>query len=562
MNTKQNTNKETPENFKGVKIIPLGGAGMVTKNMWVYEYQDDILIVDSGMGFPDEDMLGIDLVIPDITYLRENASRVRGVFLTHGHQDHIGSIQYLLRELDIPVYGARLTLGLVRAKLKEYGIDQGVQLNVVDPDDRIKIGAFDLEFIRLSHSIPDNLGLIIHTPVGILLHTADYKFDWTPVDGKPTEVHKLAKLKGKVLLQLSDCVRIEKKGYTLSETAIEESFDEAIRDSKGRVIITTFSSNISRLQQAINVARRYGKKISFIGRSVYQNMEVAEELGYLNIPENTVIDPKDIGKHPSNKLILLVSGSQGQANSALGRIANSDHPLVQIEEGDVVIFASDPIPGNVDSVYRVIDQLSDLGADVQYSEITDDIHVSGHAAKEELKLMLGLVRPKFLVPIGGEIRHGKMFAAMAKEMGIKKTFVLKEGQTLRIEEGNCSLGKRIKTSEVMIDGTGLEDVKDIVIRDRKVLANDGVFLVVVTIDKNSKELIGNPEVISRGFVYMKEADKIVNDTQSIVIQTVKEKVKDSIDSNFLRRQLITSIEKYLYRQTEMRPMVLPVVVVV
>ncbi len=543
-----------------VKILPLGGAGMVTKNMWVYEYQDDILIIDCGMGFPDEDMLGIDLVIPDISYLRENANKIRGMFLTHGHEDHIGATPYVLSELDIPVYGAKLTLGLVSAKLKDHGIEKDIKLNVVGPDDQLDLGHFHLEFVRLAHSVPDNLGVVLHTPVGILVHAPDYKFDWTPVDGKPTEAFKLAKLRDKILVMMSDCVRIEKEGYTLSETAIEDTFEDEIRKSTGRVLITTFSSNISRLQQAVDVAYRYGRKISFIGRSVYRNIEVAEQLGYLKLPKGTVIDPKDIGKYRADQLVILISGSQGQSNSALARVANGTHSLFQIEEGDVVLFASDPIPGNVDAVFRVIDQLSDLGAEVRYSDITDDIHVSGHAAKEELKFMLGLTHPRFLVPIGGEIRHGKMFAGIAEKMGIEKTFVLKEGQTLEVRADNCRLGKKLHTSEVMIDGTGLGDVHDIVVRDRQVLANDGIFLVVVTWDKSANEIIGKPEIVSRGFVYMKEADKIVDDSRSIIVQTMKDKASQNSDVNFLRRQLINSLEKYIYKQTEMRPMILPVIV--
>lgn len=560
-----NENQKNQKNMKianELKIIPLGGAGMVTKNMWVYEYGDDILIVDCGMGFPDEDMLGIDLVIPDINYLREKAHKIRGIFLTHGHEDHIGAVPYILRELEVPIFGAKLTLGLVKAKLQEYEMDKKVQMNVVDSDQKLDLGNFHLEFFRLCHSIPDNLGLIMKMPFGNIVHAADYKFDWSPVDGKPTEVQKLAQLRGNILLLLSDCVRIEKEGYTLSEKAIQETFEEEMRKAKGRVLITTFSSNISRLQQAVNAAHHFHRKIAFVGRSVYQNMEVAEELGYLKLPENTVIEPKEMKKYASDELVILISGSQGQTNSALARVANSDHPLLQIEEGDVVIFASDPIPGNVDSVYRVIDQLTDLGAEVRYSEITDEVHVSGHAAKEELKFMLGLTNPKFLVPIGGEIRHCRMFAAIAKDMGVKETFVLKEGETLKVTENQCQWGDKIKTSEIMIDGTGLGDVKDIVVRDRKVLATDGMFLVVVTIDKNSQTLVSDPEVISRGFVYMKESEKIIDDTRSIVIQAVKEKIKESQDPNFLRRHLINTLEKYIYRQTEKRPMIMPVVLMV
>src|SRR3989339_134187 len=542
---------------KILKIIPLGGAGMVTKNMWIYEYGEDILIIDCGMGFPDEDMLGVDMVIPDISYLRERASRIKGMFLTHGHEDHIGAVPYVLKELSIPLYGSKLTLGLVRAKLQEYEMDKGVIFNVIESDDKIKIGNFDLEFVHLAHSVPDHLGVIIKIPEGKILHAPDYKFDWTPVDGKPTEVHKLAKLRGELLLLLSDCVRIEKDGYTLTERAIEETFEKEMQKAKGRVLITTFSSNISRLQQAINAAQKYHRKIAFVGRSIYRNMEVAQQLNYLSFPRDTVIEPKEIKKYNPDELVILISGSQGQSNSALARVANDDHPMVQIQEGDVVIFASDPIPGNLDSVYKVIDQLSERGAEVRYSEITDDVHVSGHAAKEELKFMLGLTLPKFLVPIGGEIRHGKMFAGIAKDMGIQETLIMKEGDTLRIENGNCKLGERIKTSEVMIDGADLENIQDIVIRDRQVLSKDGIFLVVVTIDKNAKTLISEPEVVSRGFVYMKEADKILDDTRSIVIQTIKGKIHEDSDPKFLRRQLITALERYIYKQTEMRPMILP-----
>lgn len=555
-------NRKKENNVKKLKIIPLGGVGMVTKNMFVYEYGQEIMIIDCGMGFPDEDMLGVDMVIPDISYLRKRSHQIKGLFLTHGHEDHIGAVPYVLRELDVPIYGSKLTLGLVRAKLEEYKMDKGVNFNVVRAEDKLQLGDFKLEFVHFAHSIPDHLGVLIQIPPGNILHAPDYKFDWTPVDGKPTEVEKLARLRGNLLVLLSDCVRIEKEGYTLPEKAIEESFDNEVRKAKGRVLITTFSSNISRLQQAINVAHRYRRKIAFVGRSIYRNMEVAQQLGYLNLPKDTVIGTKEVKKYAPDELVVLISGSQGQSNSALARVANSDHPMLQIQEGDVVIFASDPIPGNLDAVYHIIDQLSEQGAEVRYSEITDDIHVSGHAAKEELKFMLGLTKPRYLVPIGGEVRHGKMFSAMAKEMGVEKTFILKEGETLIVESDRCQVGKRIETSEVMIDETGLEDVEDVVVRDRQVLSKDGIFLVVVTIDKNSKKLLGEPEVVSRGFVYMKEAEKIIDDTRSIVIQTIKEKIKEDGDPKFLRRQLINSLENYLYRQTEMRPMVLPVIVMV
>ncbi|PJA38388.1 ribonuclease J [candidate division WWE3 bacterium CG_4_9_14_3_um_filter_43_9] len=552
------------ENQK-LKIIPLGGAGSVTKNMFVYESEKDIVVVDCGMGFPDESMLGVDLVIPDISYLLERRKKVRGIVITHGHEDHMGALPYILPQLNVPVFGTRLTMGLIEVKLKEHQLLKKVRLQTVNMDQQLQLGDFHLSFFAVCHSIQDAMGIILKTPVGIIVHAADYKFDWTPVDGQTFEVEKLAILKkqGGIKVLLSDCLRIEKEGYTLSEKAIGEAFDRETEKASGRVMITTFSSNISRIQQAAEVAAKHHRYLVLVGRSVEQNVEVARKLGYLRFPAGILVKVDQIKGVAPQKLMLIVAGSQGQSGSAMVRIANRDHRFVRITEGDTVIFASDPIPGYSDGVYNLIDRLSDQGANVIYSEITDDVHVSGHASKQELALMLGLTKPEYLIPIGGLLRHQKHLALLAQEMGMPKdhAFILKEGDAVELGPNwAAKVAEKVSVSDVMVDGTGIGDVGEIVLRDRQVLAEEGIFVVIINLDKKTGKLIHPPDIISRGFVFMKESEDLIARSQKIVEQVIAEHSQKQAEKGFIRRKIIDGLERFLYGQTERRPMVLPVII--
>ncbi|MCL5411127.1 MAG: ribonuclease J [Patescibacteria group bacterium] len=544
-----------------LKFIPLGGNGQVTKNMFVYEYENDIIIVDCGMGFPDETMFGIDMVIPDISYLRDKKQKIRGVLITHGHEDHIGALPYILPELSVPVYATKLTAGLINVKLKEHNLQQMMKVNVIEPGQRIQLGSFQAEAFRVSHSIPDAVGYALSTPLGTTVHTGDYKFDMTPVDEKPTDTAKLAELGRRgVMALMSDSLRSEKLGFTLSESMIEPKFEEAMEEATGRVIITTFSSNISRVKQAIGASMRFGRKVALVGRSMESNLIVARELGYIKFPNDILVRIENIEKQPPSKLTLIVAGSQAQSGSALTRIANGAHKFVSIHPGDLVIFSADPIPGHEDPVHEVVDNLTRLGARVIYSDITDEFHVSGHGAQAELMLMLNLTKPRYLVPISGMYRQMKRFADLATNAGVdsKNIFILEEGNVLEFTKDGAKLDGEVETSNVMVDGLGVGDVGDVVLRDRRVLAEEGVVVVIVTIKKSTGEVVGEPDIVSRGFVYMKEAEPLISE--------VKELVKKSVPAgkvsnwHFVREKIIDSLEKFLYQKTQRRPMVLTVVV--
>lgn len=545
-----------------LRIIPIGGVGDVTKNLYVYEYGNDIIVVDCGIGFPQEEMLGVDLVIPDITYLRQNKEKVRAIILTHGHDDHIGALPYVLPEINVPIYGSKLTLALAEVKLKEANINY--KANVVDLKQTIRIGEFSIDFVHVTHSIPDATNLIIKTPVGTIYHGSDFKFDWTPIDGRPSEVGKIA-IAGQngIVCMLSDCLGSERPGYTLSEQIIEETFEQEIRNCTGKFIVTTQSSNISRLNQAIKVALRHNRRICFVGRSLEQNMEVAVRLGYVQFPQNVLIKAEEIRKYPDQSLCLLIAGSQGQASSALSRIANNAHKLIKIKPNDVVVISSDPIPGNENAVHTLIDALTKQGAKVSYSDILDNLHVSGHASQSELMLLIGLTKPQYLIPIGGTYRHMKQYALLAKSLGYNNDHVLSidDGQIIEIDKtGVVKRGEKLSIKNILVDGLGVGDVGNVVLRDRKVLSQEGIVIVIVPIEADSGKLASGADIISRGFVYSKESEGLLNDTKKVVEECLKEQQGKVVDWLYVRRAIQDSLEEFLYQETKRRPMILPIIV--
>ncbi|MDP3998400.1 MAG: ribonuclease J [bacterium] len=543
-------------------LIPLGGVGDVTKNMYVYEYGDDILIVDCGVGFPDEGMPGVDLIIPDVSYLLGRKERIRGIVLTHGHEDHIGALPYILPKLNVPVFGSRLTAGLAQAKLVEFRLPN--KINVVDTQKSLNLGVFKIDFVHVTHSVPDALNLLIETPVGTFCHAPDFKFDWTPVDGQYTDAGKLAEAgKRGILCLLSDCLRAEKPGYTPSEQMIEETFEREIRDCRGKFIVTTHSSNISRLQQAINVSLRHGRKICFIGRSMEQSVEVAQKLNFLKISQHEIIRPEAVPKFPDKLLTLLVAGSQGQASSALSKIAHEDHRFVKLHPGDTVVFSSDPIPGNENAVHSLIDILTQLGAKISYSEVSEDLHISGHGAAGDLMLMIGLTKPQFLLPIGGTFRQMKQYALMAQKMGWgeEKIILAEDGDKIEFSrDKKVRISGKIEVQNILVDGLGVGDVGELVLRDRKVLADDGFVVVIVPIDQATGQVTGEPEIVSRGFVYMKQSEELIEETKKVVKDSLATHRGRVVDWQFIRHHIGDSLERFFYQKTKRRPMILPIVV--
>ncbi|MCL4339024.1 ribonuclease J [Patescibacteria group bacterium] len=552
-----------------LRLIPLGGIGNVTKNMYVYEYRrssggeiSDILIVDCGIGFPDEAMYGIDLVIPDITYLRDKKDKIRAIILTHGHEDHIAALPYILPDLKVPVYGTRLTAALAEVKLRDFGLQN--HINTADTSQILHFGPFSVEFVHVTHSIPDATNLIIRTPVGIFYHGSDYKFDWTPIDGQQTEVGKIARVSSEgILCLLSDCVRVESPGYTLPERIIEDTLEEELRKCRGKFIFTTQSSNISRIQQAINVAVRNNRKIAFLGRSIVENVDVTKKLHYLEFPDIFVVQERELKRYKPSDLFLIVTGSQAQPNAALSRIADGSHKFVSINPGDTVIFSADPIPGYENAVHGLIDELTARGAKVAYSDIMDALHVSGHGAANDLALMIGLTRPKFILPIGGTIRQMRRYADMAKEMGYKDNQILLpgEGDVLEFDSmGNVRKGENIDLKNVMVDGLGVGDVGNVVIRDRQTMANEGIVVVVVPVEQSTGQVTAEPDIISRGFVYMKESTRLIDGAKKVVTNSLRLKKGRIFDWQFVRKQIEGRLEEFLYKETHRRPLIISVVV--
>lgn len=499
--------------------------------MLALRYEDEIIVIDAGLMFPEEELLGIDIVIPDFTYLVENQALIRGIFLTHGHEDHIGALPYVLKEINVPVYGTKLTLGLLASKLKENNVTN-IKLNTIRPRDIIKLGCFKVEVFRVSHSIPDAVGFGIHTPVGIVLHTGDFKIDQTPVDGGVTDFAKISELGQKgVLVMLSDSTNVERSGFTPSERMVGRTFEEAFSADRERIIVATFASNIHRIQQIIDAAAKYDRKVAIVGRSMLNVTSICQEIGYLKIPKGVLIDIDDISRYPMNKIVIVTTGSQGEPMSALTRMAMSDHRKVQIVPGDTVIISATPIPGNEKLVAKTINQLYRLGADVIYGS-GSGIHVSGHASQEELKMMLNLVKPKYFVPVHGEYRHLVIHANLAEDMGIPKEniFIGENGQIIEFSKQKADFGSRVTAGKVLIDGLGIGDVGNIVLRDRKQLSQDGILIVVMTINKEANLLVSGPDIVTRGFVYVRESEELIEVARENVKQVLEKCLEKRIQT--------------------------------
>lgn len=545
-----------------VRIIPLGGINEIGKNITVIEYKEDIIVIDCGLKFPDEDMFGIDLVIPDISYLLKNKDKIRGIFLTHGHEDHIGALPYVLRQLNVPVYGTKLTLGIVETKLKEHGLLSSTELIRVKPRDVIKLNSVSVEFIKTNHSIADSVAIAIHTPLGVVLHTGDFKIDYTPIDGEPMDFGRFAEIgKRGVLAMMADSTNVEKPGYTMSEKVVGESFARLFSKAKGRIIIATFASNVHRIQQIIDAARLYDRKVAVSGRSMENIVTVATELGYLEFEKDILVSIDQINKYPNEKVVIITTGSQGEPMSALTRMANSEHRKVNIVEGDTVIISATPIPGNEKLVSRVINQLFQKGAEVIYKSLAE-IHVSGHACQEELKLMQSLVRPKFFIPVHGEYRHLKQHGELAVALGLPEENILipENGGVIEVNRNSIRKNGTVNAGQVFVDGLGVGDVGNIVLRDRKHLSQDGILTVVVTLSKENNSIIAGPDIISRGFVYVRESEGLMDEAKDIVRDVLRECEESNItDWASLKSKVRDELRSYLYEKTKRKPMILPII---
>ena len=544
-----------------VQIIPLGGLGEIGKNMTVFRYGDDMILIDAGLMFPEDDMLGIDLVIPDITYLVENKDKIKGIFLTHGHEDHIGALPYVMKQIDCPVYGTALTLGILQGRLKENGVGNET-LHVVKPGDKINTGAFKLDFIRVNHSIPDAVAIAITTPIGVIIHTGDFKIDHTPVDGQVMEFNKFAEYGDRgVLCLLADSTNAERPGFTPSEKMVGQTFDEEFRYAKHRIIVATFSSNVHRIQQVIDTAVKYDRKVAVIGRSMVNVVNIAKELGYLKVPEGVLIDIDETHNYTPEKVVIITTGSQGEPMSALTRMAMNDHKKVDIMPGDTVIISATPIPGNEKLVSRTIDHLYKLGADVIY-EKSNGVHVSGHASQEEIKMMHNLVRPRFFMPVHGEYRHLVKHANLAKSLGMPADHVVigEIGSVLELTKRSITIGGKVPAGKVLVDGLGVGDVGNIVLRDRRQLSQDGIMIVVVTVDKESCHVVSGPDIVSRGFVYVREAEDLMDEARDKV-QAALDRCEENNVSEWsaIKSTVRDSLGRFLFERTRRRPMILPII---
>lgn len=546
---------------KKLKIIPLGGVGEIGKNMTVMEYGSDIIIVDCGMSFPDEEMPGIDVVIPDMTYIEKNAANVRGILITHGHEDHIGAVPYALQKLNVPVYATKLTIALIEQKLTEIKVDHA-DLNCVSPGDTIRLGCFSVEFIKTSHSIAGACALAINTPIGTLIHTGDFKVDYTPIDGEPIDIARLAYYGSRgVLALMSDSTNVENEGHTPSERGIGKTFEHCFDKAKGRVVVATFASNIYRIQQIADVAISFGRVVCFQGRSMVKIAEIAKELGYLQLPDESVVEVGQLKKYRDDQICVITTGSQGEPMSGLFRMANSSHK-VNVGKGDMVIISASSIPGNEKSVGRVINQLYQHGAKVIYERMAD-VHVSGHACKEELKLMLMLTKPKFFIPVHGEARHLYQHKELAEELGIPEEdiFVTEIGDVVELTRNKGRIAGSVTAGSVMVDGSGVGDIGNVVLRDRKLLSEDGIFTVVITLNKQTGALLAQPEILSRGFVYEKNSEELLKETRELVKAKAAQFEKNHRSSwSSIKNDIRNSIKNYLYERTKRRPMVMPIII--
>jgi len=552
------------KNIDKLSIFALGGVGEIGKNMYVIQYANDIVVVDCGLKFPEEDMLGIDIVIPDISYLTENRDKVRGILITHGHEDHIGGLPYVLKHLNVPIYGTRLTLGLIETKLKEAGLLGETKRHVITADSELKMGCITATFFKTNHSIPDSVGVCLETPEGNVVHTGDFKFDQTPVNDQYADLHKMAAIGQKgVLALLSDSTNSERPGYTGSERSVGAEIEEVFRKAKQRVIIATFASNIHRIQQVVDACVATRRKLTVIGRSMVNVVSIASELGYLNIPDGMLIEPEEVNKMAGDRVAILSTGSQGEPMSALTRMARSTHRKVDILPGDTVIIAATPIPGNERYVGRTVDELMRIGAHVIYGpgSITG-VHVSGHGSQEELKLMLNMMRPKYFIPIHGEYRMLRQHGLLAESVGIPREdiFIVDNGETVEIQDGVARKGSKVPAGNILIDGLGVGDVGNIVLRDRKLLSQDGILVVVVTLSKQDGAILSGPDIISRGFVYVRESEGLLDEANRIVTSTLHRLMNENVNEwASLKTHVKDALGRFLYEQTRRRPMILPII---
>ena len=543
-----------------LKIIPLGGLEAIGMNITAFEFEDSIIVVDCGLSFPTDDMLGIDLVIPDVTYLKNNIEKVKGFVITHGHEDHIGAIPYVFKEVCAPIYATKLTMGLIDSKLKEHGMQNMVKKKVVQHGQSINLGQFRIEFIKTNHSIGDASALAIYSPAGIVVHTGDFKVDYTPVFGDAIDLQRFGEIGKKgVLALMSDSTNAERKGFTLSEKTVGKRFDSIFAEhSKKRIIVATFASNVDRVQQVINSAYKSGRKVVIEGRSMVNTISIAQELGYISIPENTLIDIEQLKNYPDEKTVLITTGSQGESMAALSRMASGTHRKVHIMPGDVVVLSSTPIPGNEKAVSKVINELSIRGAEVVFQ----DTHVSGHACQEELKLIYSLVRPKYAIPVHGEYRHLQANARIASELGIEKDhiFIMSSGDVLELDAESAKVTDHVQTGAIYVDGLGVGDVGNIVLRDRQHLAEDGILIVVLTLEKYSNQILAGPDIISRGFVYVREAESLIEEAKIVVEEALEGCLSRGIcDWSKLKNVVKDSLNEYLWKKTKRSPMILPII---
>ena len=546
-----------------LKVIALGGLEEIGKNMTVLEYGDDIIIIDCGLAFPEDDMLGIDLVIPDVTYLTKNIEKIRGIVLTHGHEDHIGALPYILKQLNVPVFGTLLTLGLLENKLREHKMLDSVRLHTVVPGEKVKLGQMVVEFIHTNHSIADAVALAIHTPVGVVVHTGDFKVDYTPIDGEIIDLQKFAALgKEGVLLLMSDSTNAERKGFTISEKNVGKVFEKIFEDTpRNRIMVATFSSNIHRIQQVINAAYMYGRKVAIIGRSMVNAVKTASELDYLWVPPRTLIDISEIRNYRDEQLVIITTGSQGETMSALSRIASGEHKQITVKPDDKIIISASAIPGNEKNVFRVVNELLKKGAKVVYGDM-EDIHVSGHARQEELKLMLALTKPKFFMPVHGEFMHLSHHRDLAISMGMDKNdiFVMKLGEVLEVNKNEAKVTGTVPAGQVLVDGLGVGDVGNIVLRDRKHLSEDGLMVVVVSMDREMGTIMAGPDIISRGFVYVREAENLMDEARAVVLEALLKCEEKNITSwNYIKGVIRDTLKNYIWQKTKRSPMILPII---
>ena len=545
-----------------VRIIPLGGLGEIGKNITIIECDDEIIVIDCGIAFPDEEMYGVDLIIPDITYLKNNVDKIKGIFLTHGHEDHIGSLPYVLKEINVPLYGTKLTIGIVKTKLEEHNILSEAKLNNVEPGDVISFRKLKVEFIRSTHSIADSCSLAIFTPVGIILHTGDFKIDYTPIDGEKMDLQRISNLgKEGIALLMADSTNVERQGHSLSEKSIGLTLDRIIGKAKGRVIVATFASNIHRMQQIVDASFKNNRKVVFNGRSMENISKVAMELGYLHIPDSEVISIDDLKKYENDKITLITTGSQGEPMASLARIAFSNHRKINIGPKDTFIISASPIPGNDKLISRVINQLFRKGADVIYEDL-EDVHVSGHAYQEELKLIHTLVNPKYFMPVHGEYRHLKHHGDLAESLGMKKNniFILETGNVLELTKDSCRKEGKVRTGAIFVDGLGVGDVGSIVLRDRRHLAQDGMLTIVVAIEIDTLSIVSGPDVITRGFVYVKESEELINKVKELSVKELEKCLSMGVVEWYvLKGNIKKTVENYIYETTKRRPTIIPII---